>query len=328
MAEQNIQKVKSTSPKDVFLQLLAIITLYFSAGSFLTALFQYANVLFPDVLFSGSYNAVVAVRTPLRFAVSSLIVVFPVYIWLSWLLNKGYREDAGKRDSKLRKWLVYFTIFVTALVIIGDLVTLVYNFLGGEITARFILKALSVLLVAGLIFGYYLWDARRKSIGGSVNRSFAWIVSIGVGVTVVGAFFLIGSPVAERARLFDERRVGNLNDIQWQIINYWQRKEKLPVMLSDLEDPISGYHSPLDPETNLPYKYSVKGTLIFELCALFNGSSDSSSVSAPVIARPVGAPGGKEIPASQDSWAHGAGRVCFERTIDKDLYPPFLKIKP
>ena len=26
-----------------------------------------------------------------------------------------------------------------------------------------------------------------------------------------------------------------------------------------------------------------------------------------------------------ESWDHEAGRVCFERTIDKDLYPPYPK---
>ena len=26
---------------------------------------------------------------------------------------------------------------------------------------------------------------------------------------------------------------------------------------------------------------------------------------------------------TNESWAHEAGRTCFERTIDKDIYPPF-----
>jgi hypothetical protein len=26
-----------------------------------------------------------------------------------------------------------------------------------------------------------------------------------------------------------------------------------------------------------------------------------------------------------DSWDHGKGRVCFNRTIDIDIYPPFKK---
>ena len=26
-----------------------------------------------------------------------------------------------------------------------------------------------------------------------------------------------------------------------------------------------------------------------------------------------------------ESWDHQAGRTCFERTIDKDIYPPYPK---
>src|SRR5438132_4874360 len=43
------------------------------------------------------------------------------------------------------KWLIYLTLFVAALIIIGDLVSLIYNFLGGDVTIKFVLKALSVL---------------------------------------------------------------------------------------------------------------------------------------------------------------------------------------
>jgi len=34
--------------------------------------------------------------------------------------------------------------------LIGDVTTIVYNFLGGEMTARFVLKALTVAAIAGL----------------------------------------------------------------------------------------------------------------------------------------------------------------------------------
>jgi hypothetical protein len=37
---------------------------------------------------------------------------------------------------------------------------LVYNALGGELTARFVLKVLIVGAIAGIIFWYYLGDLR------------------------------------------------------------------------------------------------------------------------------------------------------------------------
>ena len=35
-----------------------------------------------------------------------------------------------------------------------------YSFLGGELTIRFLLKSLIILLIAGGIFGFYFWDIR------------------------------------------------------------------------------------------------------------------------------------------------------------------------
>ena len=44
----------------------------------------------------------------------------------------------------------------------GDLITLVYNVLGGELTVRFVLKVITVAAIASTVFGYYLWDLRRE----------------------------------------------------------------------------------------------------------------------------------------------------------------------
>lgn len=155
--------VKKAGPKDVFLHLLAIITLYFSAGSFIALLFQYINLYVPDPLIEGSnYYARESYISIIRFAISSLIIVFPVYVLTSWYLNKAYIAMPFKRELRSRRWLIYFTLFATVLIIIGDLVTLVYGLLGGrELTVRFILKALTVLFVAASIFFYYFSDMRK-----------------------------------------------------------------------------------------------------------------------------------------------------------------------
>ena len=44
---------------------------------------------------------------------------------------------------------------------IGDVIVLIYNFLGGELRVRFVLKALTIGAIAGPVFGYYVWDLRR-----------------------------------------------------------------------------------------------------------------------------------------------------------------------
>ena len=151
--------MEKTSPKDVFLHILSIVTLYVSAGSFLALLFQYINVFFPDPL--ASYYDASSSYSTIRWAIASLLVIFPAHIWVMWLLNKNYIFDPAKRNLRIRKWLIYFTLFLAGLIMMGDVVALIYNLLSGDLTARFILKILSVLFVSGSVFGYYIWDIKK-----------------------------------------------------------------------------------------------------------------------------------------------------------------------
>ena len=69
------QEIKRNIPRDLFLHLLAIVTLYWSAITFVTLLWQYINYFFPSALdYYGGMSGTI------RFAVSCLIIVFPVFI--------------------------------------------------------------------------------------------------------------------------------------------------------------------------------------------------------------------------------------------------------
>jgi len=146
------------SARDAFVYLLLFLCLYWSAFSFGELLFDCINHWVPDALQQYWMADVFSVRR----AVASLIVAFPVYFWLTTMTAGWVRRDPEKKSSKIRKWLTYLTLLVAAGVIIGDLITLIYNLLAGELTLRFILKVATVLLIAGLVFGYYLWDLRKE----------------------------------------------------------------------------------------------------------------------------------------------------------------------
>ncbi|MBI1866155.1 MAG: hypothetical protein HYS02_00100 [Candidatus Staskawiczbacteria bacterium] len=315
---------KRNLPRDVFLHLFAVVTMYWSAISFITLCWQYVNYYFPDVL---NYNyGYMGFAGPIRFAISSLVIVFPLFILASWFLNKIYAKEAQVRESKIRKWLIYLTLFITSLVIIGDLIFVINTFLGGEIKARFILKALSVLAVAGVIFGYYLDDVRR-SIPSKSAKYFASATGILILTLVVGAFFIVGSPMQARLIQFDQQRIGDLQNIQSQVVNFWQRKGQLPQSLTDLNDSISGYFVPNDPQNKISYEYNIKDltSLTFELCAVFNLDSNAQSGAVKNIRQMPGQEYYVPYDGYSQNWNHSAGPFCFERTIDKKLYPPLDK---
>lgn len=299
------QFMTKITPKDFFLHLGAIVTLFGSALSLLTLVFHVVNLRWPDNLetYVDPYSA------GMRWAIAFLVIVFPLFLLLAWRLAREYKREPAKLELGLRKWLIYFTLFVTGAALIVDLITLLNYFLGGEITTRFILKVLAVLVVSGLVFGYYfneLRPARRERCG----RRMALVSTLLVLLALVGGFWLLGSPRTQRLIRLDEQRVNDLQSIQWQIINYWQQKGKLPASLTDLNDPLANFVPPLDPGTNLAYRYQKGEGRSFQLCANFNLASRS-------MTKPV-----------SDNWQHGAGETCFDRSIDKELYPVNPKARP
>jgi len=293
----------NTTPKDVFLYLLNILTFYISVIGFIILYVQYISALFPDPL-SFYYSRVAGA---VRIASSILFVAVPVYILTSWLLGRDLKHNPQKREMGLRKWLTYFTLFVSAITIIVTLIMVVNSFLSGELTIQFLLKILTVLLVAAAVFGYYIWDLKRKDQETSKTpKLLAWVLAIMVLGSIIAGFFIIGTPAEQRDRRFDDRRVSDLQSLQWQIINYWQQKNELPQTLADLQDSISGFVPPTDPETEASYEYNILGELSFELCAEFETSSKEFVESYPKT--------------RDQNWEHEKGRTCFKRTIDPELY--------
>ncbi len=148
------------SAREAFMYLVLFTTLYLSTFNLGRLIFQFINLGFPDA--AMAYDFVDSVRQAIRFSVASLVIAFPIFMYLSLLIERSIKRNPSKRASKVRKWLTYTTLFVAAGVIIGDLTALVYNFLGGELSLRFGLKVLTVAAIAGGIFGYYLWDLRKE----------------------------------------------------------------------------------------------------------------------------------------------------------------------
>lgn len=302
-------KNETKGPKDFFLWLGVMATLYISSINLVVLLFEYIRILFPDDLdyYVDPY------RGTIRFSIASLIVLFPLYLYLTRLINKDSRKNPEKRELKSRKWALYLTLFVAGATIVIDLIVLINGFLGGELTTRFVLQLLTVLVVIGGVFFYYFYELKgywhkneKKSI--LVGQ----IVALIVLASIVAGFFIMGSPATQRLLRFDQERVNDLQSIQWQILNQWQSSGSIPETLEELNDDFSGFAIPTDPETEEPYGYTKAGATSFELCADFNLESIETRNEASF--RP-------KYGFEQANWEHEAGLVCFDREIDPELYP-------
>jgi hypothetical protein len=146
------------SAREAFLYLVLFAALYLSAFHLGSLSFEFIERTFPD----PSAREIHGLRDSLRFSASALIVGFPLFVFMSWFINRGLERNPVKRLSAVRRWLTYLTLFLAVTILAGDLIALIYNLLGGELTARFVLKVATVAIIAGSIFGYYLSDLRQE----------------------------------------------------------------------------------------------------------------------------------------------------------------------
>jgi len=313
-----------TTPKDFFLHVGATIALYTVVIAFINLAFEIVNKLLPDQL--NNYWSASSIVWP----ISMLVVLVPVLYVIEYFIARDISKIVEKKDIWVRKWRIYLTLFLTGATIAGDLITLINTYLNGEISARFVYKVLIVLFVCSTVFKYYLFSIHESARWTKlVKKTMPWFGILIVVAVILGGFVIVGSPAQQRAIRFDEQRVQDLTSIQWQVINYWQKKSALPQALSDLNDPISNYVVPVDPETGNAYEYSIKGImgvqgapsgLAFSLCAHFDADSINSSKSTQT--RAIVLNPNVVVPRQPDSWDHTAGQSCFTRMIDSALYPP------
>lgn len=318
--ENNTQQ--KLNPKFFFISLGVLITLITTVVSFLQILLAIIEKKFPDALnavYTYGYNGYDT--ESIRTSLAMLIIVFPVFIALTYIWNTLQKGKLGSIDVYIKRWMVYLILFIASIVILVDLITLVRYFVSGEITIRFIYKVLVTLITSGVVGGYYIHELKEVY---TYRKLYAGIAVVFVITTIVFSFVVIGSPKEQRMWRMDERRVQDLQTIQWQVAGYWQQKGTLPMSLESMNNPLQSIVIPMDPEfqKGLAYEYTSTGPLSFELCATFSLPRKEGFVEngyAYDVARDVSV--SKPSALWSDSFAHETGRTCFTRTIDTDMFP-------
>lgn len=324
---------KKITPLFFFLSLGTVAALIASVSAFLNLAFETLNHALPDVLTdSFTYGYANYSYEGVRSALALLIIIFPVFLVLERYWSKASRDVAlSEWNTTLRKWALYLILFLASITVITDLVILVRYFVSGEITTRFILKVAITLVIAGMAGWYYV-----RAL--SLKQGAKWFGIVASGLVlaiIIWSFSVTGSPMNQRKLRLDQRRIDDLQSIQWQVISYWQQKEKLPTVLTDITTPLSGFVIPQDPEfqKGRVYEYAKTGDKSFELCATFDLPMPKGWVPGSTGGvYPMG--GMRDVAVSAvapypgvggDSWDHDAGYKCFPRTIDPDVYPPYPK---
>jgi hypothetical protein len=134
----------------------------------------------------------------------------------------------------------------------------------------------------------------------SAKRLLAAVLTIVVAAAVVTGIVIIGSPMDERTRRLDTRRVLDLQQISQAVRVYHMRHQRTPASLDELSREPGLAIVPRDPVSGQPYRYSSVDSESYELCGTFDRDSDART------------PG---------FWSHGAGTQCFALNVKQTPTP-------
>jgi hypothetical protein len=279
------------SARDAFLYLLSFSTLGTWACALGSLLFQLINYGIPDAV---STNRVYDLRSTITWQMASMAVALPIYLLV---MRTIFREAAAQPErlvSGVRKWLTYIALWITAITMVCDLITFLNYFLKGELTERFVWKAITVLAIAGAIFVYYLSSLRWNRdtdvrLERSRNLAFGGGAVAAVAITFCIGLSVAGSPSRQRELAADQKRVQDLRQIAWAVHNWRATHGAIPATLPLLQGQ-PGLPRLNDPVTSKPYKSDVS----YELCGQFTSGGELTTY-APV----------------SPFWEHGKGRTCF-----------------
>lgn len=304
--------MEKQNAKFAFFYLLSLVALIFTALSTGMVIFQIINKKIVDELIfaPGGFS-----QEALKFAISAIIIATPIYFVMMWLINKNLLSGRLEKESAVRKWLTYFILLIAAVVMIGWLIATMNSFLNGELTLKFILKALTAILISALIFSFYLYDMKRKdpTKNNNVVRAYYYGSMALVLIVLISGFFFIDSPVEVRRQRYDQNIILKFDQIYNAVNAYYNENNKLP---SDLNKILSGGSSYyliendiLDPSTNKPIEYKIINNDSFELCSTFRteNKSQANDKSRFVDTR----------------WLHDSGYQCLrQRVSDIDGIKP------
>jgi hypothetical protein len=293
----------SNSPKYAFYYLLSLFTLLFTAISVGIVIFQIINKYIFDAL--EQYNFQYQ-QEPLKFAISALIITAPIFFLTMRQIYKSLASGILSKEAGVRKWLSYFVLLVTAVVMIFWIITTINQFLSGELGIKAALKTLTVLAIAASIFSFYFYDIRRKEVVNQKDKiiSIYFYASLTVIVAAfIFSLFIVESPTATRNRMLDEVVLNNFSNIDNALNSYYSQYGKLPASLDELlktGNYLVGSNL-VDVSTNKQFDYKVKGDKAYELCATFKASNKDPQASLNAYLK--------------ERWSHDAGYQCLSQQI-------------
>jgi hypothetical protein len=295
--------------------MLSLVTLGFTATNVGIIIFQIINKSITDLTegFNSNYSAYA-----LKFAISTIIVSAPIFFISVWQINKNLFLGLLDKNSCIRKWLTYFILFVSSVTITSYLVLLIFNFLNGELTIKFILKTVVAIIISGIVFSYYFYDIKKivEKTKSKITQIYFYGSIIIIITTLIAGCFFVESPQETRNKKQDYMVLEKFNNLERAINSYYSSKKKLPKNFEKLLSNgfIQNANETENSKTKEKFEYKIISEDTYELCANFKTSNKNNYQT-------------DDYRYLDNQWPHDKGYQCIKKPIfDPQItLPPLIK---
>jgi hypothetical protein len=158
-----------------FIYILFFISLYVLATAISGLLTIWVDKTIPTVIDSANnasssdflffFTDNFATPSVIRGYIAAIMVSFPIFVVLSFILKKQLVTQPIVKNLRSRKLLIYVTLIGTFLILLGNVIATCYDFLAGTVTGNGLGHLGVALIVVGAIFAYFIGEVinDRKS---------------------------------------------------------------------------------------------------------------------------------------------------------------------
>ena len=128
------------------------LTLHFFIDKYITS----ANASPYSYASQSSYGLIL-----LRGYLAALIVSCPLFSFFFLRVTKRTILHPEVRNLSSRKTLIYLTLVITFLVLLINIISIIFNFLNGNVSLNFVVHFITTITLSAFIFIYYLKEVKE-----------------------------------------------------------------------------------------------------------------------------------------------------------------------
>ena len=218
--------VRAQSARDALFYGLLFIAFGMVAGNALALILGQINIWLPETRQYPGRGT-----DGLRWSMAAIIVFTPVFWWLDRTDRQAQSADPARQHGFVRRWLSAVAMLFAVVSLLGNALFVIYTYLDGAMTARFLAKSAAVAGMSLVVLGYFRQAGEDGAKRPGVTR---WAL-IGTAALALGlAFWTVGGPAQGRAEQRDVWRVSDMRTLANDILSCDLANEPLPETLDPL----------------------------------------------------------------------------------------------